>query len=230
VTKILVVEDEPDISQALQAILQRRNFDVVMAEDGPTALRLFYDIRPDLIILDLGLPVVDGWHVLSRIRDFANVPVIILTAAGHEEDKVRGLRSGADDYLTKPFSNSELVARVEALLRRAGDPHWTQPEFGDGQLVISPGRRTVTVEGLDVALTPLEFRLLSVLVRNAGQLLGVEQLLSLVWEDSSGIGAERVKYTILRLRRKLGWDDPSSSPIESVRGAGYRYKSVRSSN
>jgi DNA-binding response OmpR family regulator len=168
---------------------------------------------------------MDGWQVLERLRDVSDVPVLLLTAHGQESDKVRGLRGGADDYLTKPFTNAELVARVEALLRRsAGATSWADEVYDDGVLRIDPASRRTYVDGAEVRLTPTEFRLLNVLVRHVGAVLSPNQLLAQAWDDPTGIGPERVKFAVLRLRRKLGWTDPDASPIESVRGFGYRYR------
>jgi DNA-binding response OmpR family regulator len=153
------------------------------------------------------------------------VPVLVLTAHGQETDKVRGLRSGADDYLTKPFANAELLARVEALLRRSTSAaSWASQVYDDGVLHLDPTSRRVYVNGVEVRLTPTEFRLLNTLVRHAGAVLSPNQLLTQAWDDPTGIGQERVKFAVLRLRRKLGWTDPDASPVESVRGFGYRYR------
>ena len=219
--RILLVEDDPDIGLALTMLLRTRSHETRHARDGYAALREAYDFRPELLVLDIGLPGLDGWEVLSRVRDLSDVPVLLLTAAGREEDKVRGLRSGADDYLTKPSSNNELIARVDALLRRAGDSSWMEADAALPGLRLSASRRTVTVEDREVSVTPLEFRLLSVLLRHAGQVLTTAQLLDLVWEDTTGFGQERVKFAVMRLRRKLGWDDPATSPLKAVRGVGY---------
>lgn len=219
--RVLLVEDDPDIGLALATLLKARGHETRHSPDGLAALREAYDFRPELVVLDIGLPGLDGWGVLARLRDLSDIPVLLLTAAGREEDKVRGLRSGADDYLTKPFSNAELTARVDALLRRAGDTSWTEADAVLPGLRLSAARRTVTVGDREVAVTPLEFRLLSVLLRHAGQVLTTAQLLDLVWEDTSGFGQERVKFAVLRLRRKLGWDDPAETPLRAVRGVGY---------
>ena len=222
-TTLLAIEDDMDIRLALETLLTRRGYAVATAESGAVGLRIFHERRPDLVLLDIGLPGMDGWQVLERIRDLSSAPVLMLTALGSDEDIVRGLRMGADDYVTKPFSNAQLVARIEALLRRAGQSATDEPEFGDDRVVIRPGSHSVLVDGQDIALSPLDFRLLSTLMRNSGQVLTARQLLRLVWDDSSGIAPERVKFAVLRLRRKLGWHDISESPIESVRGLGYRY-------
>jgi DNA-binding response OmpR family regulator len=153
------------------------------------------------------------------------VPILLLTARGQEADKVRGLRGGADDYLIKPFTNAELLARVEALLRRAAAPaSWADEAYDDGLLHIEPAGRRVYLEGEEVRLTPTEFRLLNVLVQHAGAVLSPTQLLARVWDDPTGIAPERVKFAVLRLRRKLGWNIPEQAPVEAVRGFGYRYR------
>ena len=224
-SRLLVVEDDPDIAMALRLLLTRAGHEVAHAKDGRTGLKDAYTGRPELVILDIGLPWLDGWQVLERLRDVSDVPVLLLTAHGQESDKVRGLRGGADDYLTKPFTNAELVARVEALLRRsAGPASWADEVYDDGVLRIDPAARRTFVAGEEVRLTPTEFRLLNVLVRHAGAVLSPNQLLAQAWDDPTGIGPERVKFAVLRLRRKLGWTDPDASPIESVRGFGYRYR------
>ncbi|HET7821155.1 MAG TPA: response regulator transcription factor [Ornithinibacter sp.] len=220
--RILVVEDNPDIALALATLLTRNGHEVTRAADGVEALRVAYDLHPQLVVLDIGLPKLDGWGVLSRIRELSDIPVLLLTAAGRDEDKVRGLRGGADDYLTKPFHNAELVARIDGLLRRAGDATWTGSDLGHGRIVLSPTRHAVTVDGSDVSVTPLEFDLLSMFLRHEGQVLTPTQILSAVWADHSGGGQERVKFAVLRLRRKVGWDDATTSPLKSVRGIGYR--------
>jgi DNA-binding response OmpR family regulator len=220
-----MVEDDPDITLALRLLFTRAGYEVTQAPDGRTGLREAYAWHPDLVVLDVGLPEMDGWQVLERLRDVSDVPVLVLTAHGQEADKVRGLRSGADDYLTKPFANQELVARVEALLRRSSNSTtWASQVYDDGLLNLDPTGRRAYVAGAEVRLTPTEFRLLNALVRHAGAVLSPPQLLAQAWDDPTGIGQERVKFAVLRLRRKLGWTDPESSPIESVRGFGYRYR------
>jgi DNA-binding response OmpR family regulator len=223
---VLVVEDDADIRRGLETVLSRAGLAVVQAADGRTGLRAVHDARPDVVVLDIGLPGMDGWQVLERLRDLSDLPVLLLTARGAEAEKVRGLRAGADDYLTKPFGNAELVARVHALLRRGGGaPLAIQSEvYDDGTVRLDTGGRTVLVGGGEVRLSPTEFRLLAYLARNSGQVVTPTQLLDRVWGDPTGVGPERVKFAVLRLRRRLGWSDPASSPIQSVRGVGYRYR------
>lgn len=221
-TRVLVVEDDHDIMLALSVLLRGAGYEIDEAEDGRSAMRAFHAGRPDLVVLDVGLPELDGWQVLERIRDQSDTPVLMLSAHGREGDKVRGLRGGADDYLTKPFSNVELVARVQALLRRATTASEPTSVYDDGLLRMDPQTREVALDGVRAELTSTEFRLLFALVRHAGQILTQPQLLAQAWDDPSGIAPERVKYAVLRLRRKLGWDD--EGPVVSVRGLGYRYR------
>ncbi len=224
--RILVIEDDQDISLGIRTVLGRSGFDVASSPDGKQGLRAFHSARPDLVVLDIGLPTLDGWSVLERIRDLSDVPVLILTAHGSEADKVRGLHGGADDYLTKPFGNRELAARVEALLRRPRTEQEQEQVYDDGNLIVNLGSREVSAGGAPIALTPTEFRLLAALIRHPGQTLSPDQLLKLAWNDPLGIGPERVKFAIMRLRRKLGQDAQGQGPgssIEAVRGFGYRY-------
>jgi DNA-binding response OmpR family regulator len=222
--RVLVVEDENDISLSIRTVLERSGFSVSSSPDGKEGLRAFHATRPDLVVLDIGLPTLDGWAVLERIRDMSDVPVLMLTAHGTEADKVRGLDSGADDYLTKPFSNRELAARVEALLRR---PRNGQPQaevFDDGLVQVKLETREVSVGGAPMVLTPTEYRLLVALIRHPGQTLTPEQLLKLAWNDPLGVGPDRVKFGVMRLRRKLDrGGGEAGACIQAVRGFGYRY-------
>lgn len=219
---VLVIEDEADIARAIGAVLQAGGLDVLAAADGRSGLRAFHASRPGLVVLDIGLPVMDGWTVLDRIRDLSEVPVLILTSRDQEAEKVRGLRAGADDYVTKPFSNAELLARVEALLRRAGPAAPGAEVYDDGLVRVAFADGQVSVADQEVSLTPTEFRLLAALIRHPHQVLSPEQLLERAWQDPAGIGPGRVKFAIMRLRRKLG-QHGAGAPIEAVRGFGYRY-------
>lgn len=220
---VLVIEDEEDLRGALRLTLERGKLRPVLCGDGRSGLKALYDVRPDAVVLDIGLPDIDGWEVLERIRDMSDVPVLLLTARNLEFEKVRGLQAGADDYLTKPFGNAELVARLHALVRRAhasGEPGEEVITDEASGLRMELRTRRVSVNSSDVALTPLEWRLLSALVEHKGQVLSPDQLLELAWNDPSGVSPERVKFAVLRLRRKLG---PAGRTIENVRGFGYRF-------
>jgi len=218
---VLVIEDEEDLRGALELTLSRGRLHPVLRPDGRSGLRALYDVRPDAVVLDIGLPDIDGWDVLERIRDVSDVPVLLLTARNLEFDKVRGLQAGADDYLTKPFGNAELVARLYALVRRSQVELPAEEILADDAsgLRMDVRSRRVTVDGATVAVTPLEWRLLMALVQHKGQVLSPEQLLDLAWNDPVGVNRDRVKFAILRLRRKLG---RAGDCIENVRGFGYR--------
>jgi len=226
-TTVLAIEDDGDIRQLLRALLGREGYSVSEASSGREGLRVFHQARPDIVILDVGLPDLDGWQVLERIRDMSDAPVLVLTARSSERDKVRGLNGGADDYLTKPFSRVELLARLQAIRRRQASMANERTLFDDGLLRLDFTRQEVTVSGEPVVLTPTEYRLLAALVRHAGQVLSADQLIELAWDDPSGLAPARVKYAVLRLRRKLGWDGPGRTPLETVRGFGYRYRHRR---
>ncbi|MEV5505092.1 response regulator transcription factor [Streptomyces orinoci] len=226
-TRVLLVEDDPDLALALRTLLDRAGHEVVRADNGREALRLLFAERPGLLILDIGLPELDGWEVLERTRDLSDLPVLLLTARGAETDRVRGLRSGADDYLPKPFGNEELLARVEALLRRSAPGRFAGESFDTG-LRLVPERRSAVWQGQEARLSDIEYRLLQLLVRNRGRVLTTEQLLDRVWDDPDGTGRERVKFAVLRLRRKLrqAAGDEAADPLEAVRGLGYRYRAA----
>ena len=222
--RVLVIDDDDDIRGLVAELLQRAGLEVEQAPDGRAGLRAFHQTPADLVVLDVSMPELDGWQTLERIRDLSDVPVIMLTARGAELERVRGLQAGADDYMVKPFGRQELVARVQALLRRSrssGEDH--QDTYGDDHLTIDFAQRAVTYGGRDVALTPLEFKLLSAFVRNPRQVLSREQLLELVWGNAYGVSGDQVKLYVGYLRRKLDPEEPESVPIETVRGFGYRY-------
>jgi DNA-binding response OmpR family regulator len=221
-TRVLVVDDEGDIRELVRELLVRAGYEVVEAPNGNEALKVFYSQQPDVVILDVQMPVLDGWETLTRIREVSDVPVLMLTARAEELDKVRGLRAGADDYLTKPFGRQELLARVSANLRRAGTRETVPELYADGFVTIDYAQRAVFAGDDQVSLTPLEFRLLTAFVQNPNQVLSHEQLLELVWGDERAAERDQVKLYVGYLRRKLGTSD--EGPIETVRGFGYRYR------
>ena len=223
-TRILVVDDDPIARELLRGMLERAGHEVREAADGRAGLRDLYAATPDLVILDVEMPELDGWATLERIRDLSDVPVLMLTARETELERVRGLQGGADDYVVKPFGHQELVARVQALLRRSGGRAEEQQTYADALVKIDHAQRAVSYSDRDVQLTPLEFKLLAAFVRHPNQVLSREQLLELVWGDSLGVSPEQVKLYVGYLRRKLDPATPQSTPIETVRGFGYRYR------
>ena len=223
-TRVLVVDDDGDIRGLVRELLERAGHDVVEAGDGNEGLKRFFAEHPDLVILDVQMPGLDGWETLKRIRELSDVPVMMLTARAEELDKVRGLRSGADDYITKPFGRQELLARVNANLRRGQSPEGPAETYADNFVTIDFAQRAVRAGGHDVLLTPLEFRLLTAFVRNPNQVLSHDQLLELVWGDERGTERDQVKLYVGYLRRKLGSTAGGESPIETMRGFGYRYR------
>ena len=224
-TRVLVIDDDEDIRRLVAELLGRAGFSVEQAEDGRAGLRALHNSHPDVVVLDVSMPGLDGWETLDRIRDLSEVPVLMLTARGEELERVRGLKGGADDYVVKPFGRQELVARIQALLRRRGSGTVEQQErYADDRVTIDFAQRAVTFDGADVSLTPLEFKLLATFVRHPRQVLSRDQLLELVWGDSYGVAPDQVKLYVGYLRRKLAPDDVAGVPIETVRGFGYRYR------
>src|SRR4051794_18260014 len=211
--RILVVDDDQDIRGLLLELLTRAGFEVDQAADGRAALRRLFEAPLSLVILDVSMPGLDGYETVERIRDLSEVPVIMLTARAEELEKVRGLKGGADDYVAKPFGRQELLARVQALLRRSGGKAGLTDGYGDGFLEIDHGQRRVRVQGRDVQLTPLEFRLLASFVQHPNQVLSREQLLDLVWSDPFGVSGDQVKLYVGYLRRKLAPEAPDTTPI-----------------
>src|ERR1700730_9627247 len=222
---VLVVDDEPKIRAIVRHNLQADGFTVTEQADGPGALRAALDESPDLIVLDLMLPGLDGIEVLRRLRQTSQVPVILLTARDEEVDKLIRLAVGADDYLTKPFSGRELAARASVILRRVtrapAGPQTTEP-IQHGQLTIAPGRREVTIPSGPASLTALDFDLLLALARHPGQVLTRGQLLQAVWGHDY-YGDERVVDVHIRTVRKALRDDAANPAyIATVRSIGYR--------
>ncbi len=225
-TKILVVDDEPSIVSNIRAYLEREGYVVQTAEDGPSALRLAHSFAPDLVVLDIMLPGIDGLEVLRRLRQDSEVYVLLLTARADETDKVIGLTVGADDYLTKPFSPRELVARIKAILRRGrgtAEPTTTSTLTFD-DLRIDPAAHQVWKADAPVELTAIEFNLLYSLARHQGRVLSREQLIEQVW-GYDYYGDDRVVDVHLgRLRKKIEADPEHPQLVVTVRGVGYRFE------
>ncbi|MFZ0041183.1 MAG: response regulator transcription factor [Solirubrobacteraceae bacterium] len=222
---VLVVDDEPTISEVVSRYLERAGYRTRIAADGSQALELAARQRPDLVVLDLMLPGIDGLEVMRRLRqgDRDRIAFILLTAKGEESDRVIGLRLGADDYVVKPFSPAELVARVDAVLRRvdtSGDPE-APIELSD--LTIDPTARRVHVRGNEVSLTQREFDLLLFLARHPGQAFSRNQLMDAIWQYSFYTDTSTVTVHIRRLRSKIELDPAQPGHIETVWGVGYRF-------
>jgi DNA-binding response OmpR family regulator len=226
---ILLVEDTRELAQLVRRELEAAGHRVLLAADGLTGLTAHESERPDLLILDWMLPKMDGLEVLRRIRRSSATPVLMLTARGEETDRVVGLELGADDYLTKPFSMRELMARVRAILRRAEmlqemaarDRSPAEAPLTLGPLCLDPQAHSATLDGQPLDLSPTEFSLLQLMLRNPGRAFSRTYLLDTVWEESYVGGDRSVDNTVLRLRKKLG---PLSQAIETVWGVGYRLR------
>jgi DNA-binding response OmpR family regulator len=223
--RVLVVDDDPTVSDVVRRYLERAGLAVTLAADGTDALEVFERDGPDLVVLDLMLPGIDGLEVCRRLRArAADVPVVMLTALGEESDRVLGLELGADDYVTKPFSPRELVLRVQSVLRRAGRTTSPAPEtLADGDLVVNVARRIATLGGRELALTVREFDLLAFLLRNPGRAYKRAELLEAVWGWTFG-DHSTVTVHVRRLREKVEADPAQPRRIVTVWGVGYRYE------
>jgi len=223
---LLIVEDDARLVEALKLYLRKAGYEVLAAANGLEGLQQMYAHRPDLIVLDVMMPRMDGWEACRRIREVSNVPIIMLTARGQEAEKVRGLKLGADDYLAKPFGLKELEARVEAVLRRTRLPPPTEGAilYADEELVIDSQRWEVSRGGQLVELTATERRLLFYLAENAGRILTNEQLLERVWGPEYIDETDYVKLYIWRLRQKIEEEPSQPRYILTERGIGYKFE------
>ena len=226
--RILIVDDEPSVTDLLAYNFRRAHYEVEVAADGAAALRLARENSPDLILLDLMLPEIDGLDVCRELRKTSDVPIIMITARGEEMDRVVGLELGADDYVPKPFSVRELLARVKAVLRRTktqnGESAGSEIIYGPNDLVLDPDSRTAAIGETLIDLTRLEFDLLHHLVLNAGRVLTRERLLEEAWGYDYAGNTRAVDSAIKRLRAKLKACGTEVDMIESVRGIGYRLR------
>ena len=225
--RILIVDDEDAVRTLLRRLLTMQSYEVIEAPDGPTALRLLRSDNPDMMLLDVSLPVQDGLDVLAHVRRESQVPVILVTARADESDRVVGLRMGADDYVVKPFSSAELSARIESVLRRsrARSTSASGSRLSFNGLTIDTDTREVTLDGETVATTAREFDLLAFLARSPRQVFSRQQLLEHVWDSSSEWqDPATVTEHIRRLRRKIELDPDNPLRITTVRGVGYRFE------
>jgi two-component system, OmpR family, response regulator ResD len=223
---VLVVDDEPTITEVVARYLQRAGYRTAIAADGTQALAAAGEHRPDLVVLDLMLPKLGGLDVMRRLRehDHARVPIILLTAKGEESDRITGLRLGADDYVVKPFSPGELVARIDAVLRRVDLPTGEQPPIEVGELTIDPTARRVLVAGEEAQLTGREFDLLLFFAAHPGQVFSRTQLMDAVWQYSFYTDTSTVTVHIRRLRAKIEADPAEPRHLQTVWGIGYRFQ------
>lgn len=220
--RILVVDDEPQIRRALRTALTGHGYDVTVAENGEQALIQLASQAPEILVLDLVMPGLDGLEVLRQTRTWSAIPVIVLTARGQERDKVLALDGGADDYVTKPFGMEELLARVRALLRRGGAPQSSTITVGD--VTIDVGRHIVTRGDTEIHLTPTEYDLLRVLATNAGKVLTHRQLLERVWGGYAAENSRQLRVYVNYLRRKLEHDPARPHLLLTEPGVGYRLR------
>jgi DNA-binding response OmpR family regulator len=223
--KVLIVDDEPAVLTFLKRLFEEAGHQAATAPDGAAGLREFFGFQPDVSVVDMMMPVMDGVELCRRIREVSYAPIVVLTAMDRVDDKVRTLGAGADDYVTKPVSGRELLARVEACLRRSRWPTATasNPAYSDSHLSVDFARREVYVDGERKELTPIEYSLLSLFVRRPGEALSTEFLLTQVWGreyDTLGL----VKWHVSNLRKKLENRQGRQPPIATVRGYGYRYE------
>ncbi len=222
--KILIIDDEDTTVQLISILLERRGFEVIKAYSAEDGMRKAYRHQPDLVLLDIMMPDMDGWEVCKRLREMSDVPIIFLTARGDVRDVVRGLEMGADDYVPKPYDNDELVARIRAHLRRAPKPNMSEElVFNGGEFRINFMNREVRVRSELKHLTPKEFNLLGVLVRNAGRVVPRTELVTEAWGEEYGDAIDSLKLYIHYLRQKLERDAEHPDYILTSRGVGYRF-------
>lgn len=221
--KILLVDDDPTLLRFLGEYLQTDQFEVQTAPDGASGLKICYESHPDLVVLDVMMPGMDGWELCARLREMSTVPIILLTAKATEADKLRGFRLGVDDYLTKPFSFAELAARIRAILQRS---HITtendQGIIRMGDLELNLGKRQLSRDGVEVELTPTEYRLLETLARQMGKAISEENLGRSVWGDYREDNSKTIRRYIFLLRQKIEKNPSEPELLRTIRGFGYR--------
>ena len=222
-SKILIVDDDETLLHFLTEYLEQEGYVVVSADRGTKALRLFYDEQPEIVVLDVMMPGMDGWEVCARIRELSDTPVILLTAKTSEAEKLRGFRLGVDDYITKPFSLAELAARIQAVLSRTAKRYGDQSLlFEFGKLTVDVRKREARLAGKSLHLTPTEFRLLATLAQHAGEAVTHDQLVKAVWGASRRESSSVLRRYISRLRKRIEEDPSKPMLLVTVRGFGYR--------
>jgi len=221
---VLLIDDDTTLLELLSDHLRTAGYHPLVASNGPSGLRLAAEAGPDLVVLDVMMPEMDGWEVCERLRQRSSVPIIMLTAKDQEMDKLRGFRLGVDDYVTKPFSFAELVARVGAVLARAAHTSAQPHSVSSGDLTIDFDRRRVSVAGHVVNLTPTEYRLLETLARHAGRPIPTERLLHDVWGPTYAGEVDLVKHVIWSLRQKIEADPGDPRHLLTERSFGYRFE------
>lgn len=221
--RILIVDDEPEIRRFLRASLKTHQHEVIEAENGVEALAQMRNAHPDLIILDLGLPDIDGVEITRRVREWSEIPIIILSVRNREKDKIEALNAGADDYLTKPFGVGELLARIRVIMRRVVNTG-THPINQIGELVVNLDRHEVSRAGKEISLTPTEFDLLNILVQNAGKVVTQRQLIHKVWGAGYEDESRLLRVNISNLRRKIEPNPNQPQFILTELGVGYRLR------
>lgn len=221
--RILIVDDEPEIRRFLRASLRNHQHEVIEAENGTSAIFQIREKNPDLIILDLGLPDIDGLEVTQRVREWSQIPIIILSVRSSEVEKIKTLNAGADDYLTKPFSIGELLTRIQVVMRRVGNTG-TKPVYQAGDLLVDCNRHKVTLMGNEIELTPTEFDILKILIQNAGKVVTQRHLILNVWGTAYENESRLLRVNISNLRRKIEPDPNQPLYILTELGVGYRLR------
>ncbi len=223
-TRILVIDDDADLLAMLKLLLKKSGYDVDTASSGEEGLRRAFEQAPDLILLDIMMPIVDGYEICNRFKSFSNTPIIMLTARSDEQSLVRGLDSGADDYLTKPYDAKVLLAKIKAVLRRAESVEPFKASYNDDYLSITSLDHAVLVNGRAVKLTNTEFRLLIFLLRNADRVVPHEEIIGEIWGTHGEVDKRSLKLYMLYLRRKIEKDPKNPVYLTTVWGIGYRFR------
>lgn len=221
--RILVVDDDPSIRKFVKANLEARDYQALMADDGDEAIKIIEEELPDLILLDIMMPKMDGYEVCQRVREWSDIPIIMISAKDSENDKVKCFDCGADDYLTKPFTLRELLSRIKAVLRRSQtaekSPH--QSRYQNGSLVVDFSKQVATLDGISIKLTALEYKILAYLTLNAGRIITPNQLLEKIWGEEYAGDYRLLQVNVCRLRRKIKDTAKNSRYIQTKPGIGY---------